>query len=121
MREFVGKVVSNRMVKSVLVAVNRLKDIPKYKRRVVRSKKFMAHDEDNSCNIGDLVRIHMSRPISKRKSFRVTEIILKSKVYNPEEAAAKARQVIAEMEARKRETLKKQELNLRGFAASGAS
>ena len=57
----------------------------------------------------------------------MTEIILKSKVYNPEEAAAKARQVIAEMEARKKETLKKQEINLkqevnlRGFAASGVS
>ncbi|KAL0040890.1 hypothetical protein WJX79_008836 [Trebouxia sp. C0005] len=65
MKTFIGTVVSNKMVKSVLVSVARWKVFPKYKVRKRWTKKFMAHDEENKCNMGDTVRINMSR-ISSR-------------------------------------------------------
>ncbi|KAL0028522.1 hypothetical protein WJX77_011588 [Trebouxia sp. C0004] len=82
MKTFIGTVVSNKMVKSVLVSVARWKVFPKYKLRKRWTKKFMAHDEENKCNMGDTVRIDMSRPISKRKAWVVTEIIRRENVLN---------------------------------------
>ncbi|KAK9798602.1 hypothetical protein WJX73_006918 [Symbiochloris irregularis] len=73
MSTFVGKVISNRMQKSVLVAINYMKKIPKYKVSIRRTTKLMAHDEKDTCNIGDTVRVHKCRPLSKRKHFTVTE------------------------------------------------
>eukprot|EP00884_Botryococcus_braunii_P006467 jgi/Botrbrau1/15821/Bobra.40_1s0007.1 len=81
MQTFVGKVVSNKMQKSILVAVSRWAVIPKYKLRVVRTKKFMAHDEKQECNIGDMVRIQSCRPLSKRKAFTVTQIMQRARIY----------------------------------------
>ncbi len=75
----VGIVVSNKMDKSVVVKVNRYVLHPVYKKFVRKTKKFMAHDENNSCNIGDKVRIVESRPLSRRKRWVVTEIIEKAK------------------------------------------
>ncbi|KAK9809837.1 hypothetical protein WJX72_000103 [[Myrmecia] bisecta] len=83
MASFVGKVVSNRMQKSVLIAVDRLKAIPKYKRTVMRQTKLMAHDEKDECNIGDTVRINSCRPLSKNKSFLVVDILRKEKMEDP--------------------------------------
>ena len=75
----VGIVVSNKMDKSVVVKVDRYVLHPVYKKFVRKTKKFMAHDENNSCNIGDKVRIVESRPLSRRKRWIVTEIIEKAK------------------------------------------
>jgi small subunit ribosomal protein S17 len=74
----IGKVVSNKADKTVVVEVIRLFQHPLYKRIVRRSSKFMAHDEHNKCQIGDKVAIIDSRPLSKQKRFRVKEIIEKA-------------------------------------------
>lgn len=75
----VGKVVSDSMEKSVVVKVEYLVSHPLYKKRIKKSTKFMAHDEKDICNIGDKVEIVETRPLSKRKRWRVTEILEKSK------------------------------------------
>jgi small subunit ribosomal protein S17 len=74
----IGKVVSNKADKTVVVEVVRLFQHPLYKRIVRRSSKFMAHDEHNKCQIGDKVAIIDSRPLSKQKRFRVKDIIEKA-------------------------------------------
>jgi len=71
----VGTVVSDKMDKTVVVAVERMVTHPLYKRTLRRIKKFKAHDEENSCRAGDLVRIVETRPLSKEKRWRVVEII----------------------------------------------
>ncbi|KAL3154416.1 hypothetical protein ABBQ32_013889 [Trebouxia sp. C0010 RCD-2024] len=114
MKTFVGTVVSNRMVKSVLVSVARWKIFPKYKLRKRWTKKFMAHDEENKCNMGDTVRINMSRPISKRKAWVVTEIIRREKIYDPAAAAQAAAEQVSKMQQARQD----QSLTSRGFAAS---
>ena len=73
-----GRVVSNRMDKTVVVAVETLKQHPLYKKVIRRRKKYMAHDAENQCQIGDLVRIVESRPLSRRKRWVVTEILERS-------------------------------------------
>ncbi len=75
----IGKVVSNSMEKSVVVKVEYLVSHPLYKKRIKKSTKFMAHDEKDICNIGDKVKIAETRPLSKRKRWRVTEILEKIK------------------------------------------
>ena len=71
----VGTVVSDKMDKTVVVAVERVVTHPLYKRTLRRTKKYKAHDEDNSCRAGDVVRIMETRPLSKEKRWRVVEII----------------------------------------------
>ena len=66
-----GVVVSNKMDKTVVVRVERLVQDPEYKKYVRRYSRFMAHDEGNTCNVGDQVRIIEHRPISKRKRWKV--------------------------------------------------
>ncbi len=70
-RTLVGTVVSNKMDKTVLVRVERLVQDPRYKKYVRRYSRFMAHDEGNRCNVGDLVQIIEHRPLSKRKRWKV--------------------------------------------------
>ena len=70
-RTLVGVVVSNKMDKTVVVRVERLVQDPEYKKYVRRYSRFMAHDEGNTCNVGDQVRIIEHRPISKRKRWKV--------------------------------------------------
>lgn len=77
-RELIGTVVSDRMDKTAVVQVERLVKHPLYKKYIRRRNKFAAHDKDNNCNIGDKVMITESRPISKLKRWRVTEIIEKA-------------------------------------------
>ncbi|WOL06448.1 hypothetical protein Cni_G15182 [Canna indica] len=81
MKPVVGIVVSNKMQKSVVVAVDRLFHHKIYNRYVKRTSKFMAHDETNECTIGDRVRLDPSRPLSKRKHWVVAEILRKARVY----------------------------------------
>lgn len=71
----VGVVVSNKMQKTIVVAVESLKKHPIYKRTYKQTKRFHAHDEENTCQIGDLVRIEETRPLSKTKRWRLVEII----------------------------------------------
>jgi small subunit ribosomal protein S17 len=70
---YTGKVVSNRMDKTVVVAVTRLFQHPGYKKTVKRVTKFKAHDEKNRCQIGDTVKIIETRPLSKEKRWVVIE------------------------------------------------
>ncbi len=78
-KERIGVVVSNKMDKSIVVAIKRKVKHPIYGKFVNRTKKLMAHDEDNSCNIGDTVRISETRPLSKNKAWRLVEIIERAK------------------------------------------
>jgi small subunit ribosomal protein S17 len=75
----VGLVVSSAMQKSVVVSVDRLVEHPLYGKTIRRTNKFMAHDENNECKVGDKVRIVETRPLSKRKRWLVSEIIEKAK------------------------------------------
>ncbi|KAF2320574.1 hypothetical protein GH714_028408 [Hevea brasiliensis] len=86
MKSVVGMVVSNKMQKSVVVAVDRLFHHKIYNRYVKRTSKFMAHDEHNLCNNGDRVRLDPSRPLSKRKHWVVAEILKKARIYVPPSA-----------------------------------
>ncbi|KAF8048320.1 hypothetical protein N665_2562s0002 [Sinapis alba] len=90
MKPVIGTVVSNKMQKSVVVAVDRLFHNKLYNRYVKRTSKFMAHDEKNACNIGDQVKLDPSRPLSKNKNWIVAEIIKKARIYSPQAAAAAA-------------------------------
>jgi small subunit ribosomal protein S17 len=76
----VGRVVSNRMDKTVVVEVETPKRHPLYKKIIRRRVKFKAHDENNRCGLGDVVRIIETRPLSKQKRWRVGEIITKGEV-----------------------------------------
>ncbi len=71
----IGKVVSDKMDKTVVVAVNYVRRHPLYHKRITRTSKFLAHDENNSVKPGDIVRIEETRPLSKRKRWVVREII----------------------------------------------
>ena len=75
-----GTVVSNKMQKTVVVLVERSKTHPIYKKRYIVSTKFKAHDEKNTCNIGDVVEITETRPMSRDKHFEVTKIVTKGAV-----------------------------------------
>ena len=70
-----GQVVSNRMNKSVIVEVDRLFQHALYGKTIRRTSKFMAHDEENECQVGDKVTIEETRPMSKRKRWSVREIV----------------------------------------------
>ena len=74
-KEQIGKVVSNKMDKTVVVAIETLVRHPLYGKIVKRTKKFKAHDEENSCRVGDKVRVMETRPLSKEKRWRVIEIL----------------------------------------------
>jgi len=78
-KERVGLVTSNKMDKSISVLVIRKVKHPVYGKFMTKSKKFMAHDENNDCGIGDKVRIMETRPLSKSKRWRLVEIIDRAK------------------------------------------
>jgi small subunit ribosomal protein S17 len=77
-REVSGTVVSNKMDRTVVVQVERLVKHPLYKKYIRRRNKFMAHDNENACQIGDRVMISETRPLSKSKRWRVSRIIEKA-------------------------------------------
>lgn len=78
-KQRVGKVESNKMDKSIVVSVERRVKHPIYGKFIKKTKKFMAHDEQNQCNIGDIVRIKETRPLSKNKCWCLVEIIERAK------------------------------------------
>ncbi|MEM1485185.1 30S ribosomal protein S17 [Oscillospiraceae bacterium PP1C4] len=75
----IGLVVSDKMDKTVVVAIQDNVKHPLYKKIIKRTEKFKAHDEKNECGVGDTVEIMETRPLSKDKRWRVTEIITKAK------------------------------------------
>ncbi|MFN8654827.1 MAG: 30S ribosomal protein S17 [Candidatus Obscuribacterales bacterium] len=74
-KELVGKVVSNKMDKTVVVAVDSYVPHPRYEKQIVRTAKFKAHDAENKCQLGDKVRIQECRPLSRDKHFTVIQVI----------------------------------------------
>ncbi|OUP13407.1 30S ribosomal protein S17 [Anaeromassilibacillus sp. An200] len=75
----VGRVVSNKMDKTIVVAVEDSVKHPLYKKIIKRTVKLKAHDENNECTIGDRVRVMETRPLSKEKRWRLVEVIEKAK------------------------------------------
>jgi len=78
-KERIGEVVSNKMNKSIVVAVKTKMKHPMYGKFVNKTSKFYAHDEENTCGVGDTVRIMETRPLSKTKKWRLAEIIERAK------------------------------------------
>lgn len=78
-KERVGKVVSDKMDKTIVVAIEEHVKHPLYKKVVKRTYKLKAHDETNQCNVGDIVRVMETKPISKDKRWRLVEIVEKAK------------------------------------------
>jgi len=78
-KERIGVVVSNKMNKSIVVAVKRKEKHSIYGKFVNKTTKFAAHDQENTCNIGDTVKIMETRPLSKTKSWRLVEILVRAK------------------------------------------
>lgn len=78
-KERVGIVMSNKMDKSIVVAVERKVKHPKYGKFVKKTTKFVAHDEKNDCQAGDVVKIMETRPLSKTKNWRLVEIVERAK------------------------------------------
>jgi small subunit ribosomal protein S17 len=78
-KERVGVVTSNKMEKSIVVKVERKVKHPMYGKFMKKTTKFVAHDEKNDCNEGDTVRIMETRPLSKRKNWRLVEIVERAK------------------------------------------
>jgi small subunit ribosomal protein S17 len=74
-KEVIGKVVSDKMDKTIVVSVETYKKHPLYAKRIRYTKKFKAHDENNTAKTGDLVRIMETRPLSKDKRWRLVEIV----------------------------------------------
>lgn len=78
-KERVGVVTSNKMTKSIVVSETKRVKHPLYGKFVLKTKKYVAHDELNDCNIGDTVKIMETRPLSKNKCWRLVEIIERAK------------------------------------------
>ena len=78
-KQRVGIVVSNKMDKTITVEVSRRMKHPKYSKFITKKNKLYAHDEENTCNIGDSVRIMETRPLSKNKKWRLQEILERAK------------------------------------------
>jgi small subunit ribosomal protein S17 len=78
LRTVEGRVVSNKMNKTVTILVERQVKHPLYGKYIRRSTKLHAHDEDNSCNEGDVVRVTECRPLSKTKNWRVVEVVTRA-------------------------------------------
>ena len=78
-KERIGEVSSNKMQKSIVVAEVKKMKHPMYGKFVLSTKKYVAHDENNDCNIGDTVKIMETRPLSKSKRWRLVEILERAK------------------------------------------
>src|ERR1700739_3122527 len=89
--EKIGEVVSTKMQKTIVVEVEMRKAHPKYRRVMKTSKKFYAHDEQNTARVGDMVRIRETRPLSKLKRWNLEEIVRPSALAHAGEGAAAAK------------------------------
>ena len=88
-KEIIGKVISSRMQKTIVVEVVRKKAHPFYGRVVSKAKKFYAHDEKNQAHVGDYVRLEETRPLSKLKRWRMKEVVQRATLL-PETVAAES-------------------------------
>ncbi len=77
-KHLIGEVVSNKMQKTVVVLVKETGRDPRFGKTVVKTSKYKAHDENNECNIGDIVEIEETRPLSKEKNWKVISIVKKN-------------------------------------------
>ncbi len=75
----IGKVVSDKMDKTIVVATEKLVAHPLYKKQIKMTKKYKAHDEENQCKVGDTVKIMETRPLSKEKCWRLVEVLERAK------------------------------------------
>lgn len=78
-KEVVGKVTSNKMDKSIVVSIERKVKHPLYGKFLKKTKKYVAHDENNECNEGDIVQLMETRPLSKSKRWRLVKIVERAK------------------------------------------
>ncbi len=78
-KQDIGKVVSDKMDKTIVVEFERLMMHPLYRKSVKRTRRVKSHDEKNECTVGDIVKIEETRPLSKYKRYRLVEIIEKAK------------------------------------------
>lgn len=81
----IGRVASNKMQKTIVVEFDVLKRHPLYHRNIRRTTRLKAHDEVNSCQIGDKVKVELTRPLSKEKRWRVVEILERAQAHTPVE------------------------------------
>ena len=81
-KEKVGIVVSNKMLKTIVVKVESRYSHPIYSKTMVKTKKYVAHDESGQCNIGDQVLVQETRPLSKRKRWKLVKVLSKSSLIN---------------------------------------
>ena len=81
-KEKVGIVVSNKMQKTIVVKVESRYSHPIYSKTMVKTKKYVAHDESGQCNIGDQVLVQETRPLSKRKHWKLVKVLSKSSLIN---------------------------------------
>jgi len=79
-RQLEGVVVSDKMKKTVVVEITRLKEHPRYKKRIRMSRRFKVHDENNDCRMGDIVVIEETKPLSKEKRWRIKEILKRANI-----------------------------------------
>ena len=86
----IGNVVSSKMKKTIVVEVRRQKAHPMYRRVVAKTKKFYAHDEENTARVGDVVKIEETKPLSKLKRWRLVEIVRRAALVGPETTVAEA-------------------------------
>jgi small subunit ribosomal protein S17 len=86
----IGYVVSAKMNKTIVVEVRSQKAHPMYRRVVARSRKFYAHDEQNSARVGDVVKIEETRPLSKLKRWRLLEVVRRAALVGPEAVTPEA-------------------------------
>ena len=81
-KEKIGIVVSNKMNKTIVIAVENKYSHPIYEKKLKKTRRFMAHDEKNDCIMGDIVLISETRPLSKNKRWEVKQILTKTKISN---------------------------------------
>ena len=81
-KEKVGIVVSNKMQKTIVIKVESRYSHPIYSKTMVKTKKYLAHDESGKCNIGDQVLVQETRPLSKRKRWKLVKVLSKSSLIN---------------------------------------
>ena len=85
----VGVVVSDKMDKTVVVRVARHAEHPLYGKRIVKAKKYVAHDEENICRVGDQIRISETRPLSKTKRWELVDIVQRAPIFDSEASGGK--------------------------------
>ena len=78
----VGTIVSNKMEKTIVVKVSRLAEHPLYGKRIQKAKKYVAHDEQNTCRIGDEVRIRETRPLSRTKRWELIDVVRRAPIFD---------------------------------------